>query len=55
MLHLTLVLFIFAARPAFAQYFVPVTPATVQWGHFDANAKPVLTVRPGEIVTIDKE
>ena len=30
-----------------------VTPATVQWGHYSADAKPVLTVKSGEIVTID--
>ena len=40
-------------RPAPAQHVVHVTPATVQWGYFAANAKPVLTVKSGEVVTID--
>lgn len=39
--------------PACAQPVVRVTPATVEWGHFDASARPVLTVKPGEVVTID--
>ncbi len=30
-----------------------MTPSTVQWGRFDADAKPVLTVKSGEVVTID--
>jgi acetamidase/formamidase len=32
---------------------VRVTPSTVQWGYFAAEARPVLTVKPGELVTID--
>jgi acetamidase/formamidase len=39
--------------PALAQHVVRVTPSTVQWGHFAAEAKPALTVKPGEVVTID--
>jgi len=39
--------------PALAQRVVRVTPSTVQWGHYDADAKPVLTVKPGEVVVID--
>jgi acetamidase/formamidase len=35
------------------QHEVHVTPSTVQWGYFAADAKPVLTVKPGEVVTID--
>ena len=38
---------------ALAEHTVRVTPATVQWGHYSADAKPVLTVKSGEIVTID--
>lgn len=38
---------------AFAQHVVRVTPSTVQWGYFDADAKPVLTVKSGEVVTMD--
>ena len=40
-------------RPAAAQHVVHVSPTTVEWGYFAANAKPVLTVKPGELVTID--
>ena len=42
-----------ALFPAAAQQTVRVTPATIRWGHFAADDKPVLTVRPGETVTID--
>jgi acetamidase/formamidase len=41
------------ARPAAAQHTIRVTPATIQWGHYAADAKPVLTVKSGEVVTID--
>jgi len=40
-------------NPASAQHVVRVTPSTVEWGHFAADAKAVLTVKPDEIVTID--
>ncbi|HZT29885.1 MAG TPA: acetamidase/formamidase family protein [Bryobacteraceae bacterium] len=36
-----------------AQHVVHVTPSTIEWGHFAADAKPVLTVRSGEAVTMD--
>ncbi len=36
-----------------AQNVVHVTPATVQWGYFAADGKPVLTVKSGETVAID--
>ena len=39
--------------PAMAQNTVRVTPSTVEWGYFAADAKPVLTVKSGEIVTMD--
>jgi len=39
--------------PASAQHVVHVTPSTVQVGYFAADAKPVLTVKPGEFVTMD--
>jgi len=35
-----------------AQHTIRVTPSTVV-GRFDADAKPVLTVKPGEVVTMD--
>ena len=38
---------------AAAQNVVRVTPATVQWGYYSAEAKPALTVKSGEVVTID--
>jgi acetamidase/formamidase len=41
------------AGPARAQHVVRVTPATIEWGHYAADAKPVLTVKSGEIVTMD--
>jgi len=52
-LPLTLLLGTLAACPVFAQHVVHVTPSTVQWGYFAAEAKPVLTVKSGEVVTID--
>jgi len=39
--------------PSSAQNTVRVTPSTVQWGYFASNAKPVLTVKPGELGTMD--
>jgi acetamidase/formamidase len=35
------------------QHVVRVTPATVEYGYFAADAKPVLTVKSGEVVTMD--
>src|SRR5260221_11129569 len=40
-------------RSATAQHVVRVTPSTVQWGYFAADGKPVLTVKSGEVVTMD--
>jgi acetamidase/formamidase len=39
--------------PSMAQHTVRVTPSTVQYGYFAADAKPVLTVKSGEVVTMD--
>jgi acetamidase/formamidase len=42
-----------ASPPAEAQgrtFTLEATPATVAWGHYDAAATPVLTVRPGDTV-----
>jgi acetamidase/formamidase len=53
---ITAVCFWLALAPVYplrAQHVVRVTPSTVQWGYFAAEAKPVLTVKPGELVTID--
>ncbi len=53
---ITAVCFWLALAPASllrAQHVVRVTPSTVQWGYFAADARPVLTVKPGEFVTID--
>jgi acetamidase/formamidase len=36
-----------------AQNTLHVTPSTVQWGYFAAGAKPVLTVKSGDAVTLD--
>jgi acetamidase/formamidase/AraC-like DNA-binding protein len=34
-------------------YHVPVSEKTVHWGYFSASLKPVLTVRSGDIVTLE--
>lgn len=34
------------------QYDLPTTPTTVAWGHYDASATPVLTVRSGDTVVV---
>jgi len=39
--------------PALAQHTIHVTPSTMQWGFFASDAKPVLTVKSGEVVTMD--
>jgi acetamidase/formamidase len=39
--------------PAAAQQVVHATAANVQWGYYGADAKPVLTVRSGDTVTIE--
>lgn len=39
--------------PLRAQHVVRVTPSTVEYGYFAADAKPVLTVKSGDVVTID--
>ena len=41
-----------AAPVAAATYDLPATPTTVAWGHYDASAKPVLTVKSGDTVTV---
>jgi acetamidase/formamidase len=33
--------------------FVPATPATVHWGYFSRSLPPVVTVEPGDFVTIE--
>jgi acetamidase/formamidase len=38
---------------AAGQHVVRVTPATVEYGYFAADAKPVLTVKSGDTVTMD--
>lgn len=34
-------------------YILPATPATSQWGVFDSNQKPVLTIKSGDSVAIE--
>src|SRR5579871_307264 len=51
---LMLALGVLMEYPATAQHAVHVTPSTVEWGYYAADAKPVLTVRSGEVVTIDE-
>jgi len=36
-----------------AQQTLHVTPASIEWGHFASDIQPALTVKPGEVVTID--
>ncbi len=36
-----------------ADHVLRVSPATVQWGYFAEGVKPALTVKPGDVVTID--
>src|SRR5690242_2486949 len=43
----------FSSYSVRAQHVVRVTPGTVEYGYFAADAKPVLTVKSGEVVTID--
>ena len=45
-------LFLFTAA-AWPQPSLKVSPSTVMWGYFSADTKPALTVKPGELVTID--
>ena len=47
------VLVLLGAVPALAQAPIHATPANVHWGYYAADAKPVLTVRSGEIVRMD--
>lgn len=49
----TLVLGTLGIHPALAQHVVRVTPSTVEWGHYAADAKPALRVKSGEVVTMD--
>ncbi len=39
--------------PMLAQHSLHVSPSSVQWGYFAADAKPVLTVKSGDTVAID--
>jgi acetamidase/formamidase len=44
---------LFATSTAIAKtYDLPATPATVEWGHYDATAKPVLTIQSGDTVVV---
>ena len=36
-----------------ATHFVPASPETVHWGHFDAQLPPVLSVKSGDTVTME--
>jgi len=43
---------VLAASASAATVDLPATPQTVAWGHYDASAKPVLTVRSGDTVVV---
>ncbi len=47
------ILFFLMTAPALAQPVLRATPATVHWGYYAADAKPVLTVKSGETVRIE--
>ncbi len=49
----TLAFLFFLAVPALAQQALRATPATIHWGYYSAEAKPVLTVKSGETVRIE--
>lgn len=49
---LAITLLVPAAVANAKQYDLPATPVTVAWGHYDASAMPVLTVRSGDIVVV---
>ena len=36
-----------------ASYLLNATPKTVHWGYYQCDLKPVLTIKPGDTVTID--
>jgi acetamidase/formamidase len=52
MLLLATAALVAAPAPSAAPIELAATPATVAWGHYDAAAKPVLTVRSGDTVTV---
>ncbi len=41
-----------SAGAAASTYDLPATPQTVAWGHYDATAKPVLTIKSGDTVVV---
>jgi acetamidase/formamidase len=41
-----------AGSAAAATFDLPATPQTVAWGHYDAAAKPALTIRSGDTVVV---
>lgn len=50
---LSIALGILLTSATHAQHVVRVTPSTIQWGYFAAGSKPVLTVKSGDVVTMD--
>lgn len=40
-------------NPAVKTYILPATPATTQWGSFNNQQAPVLTIKPGDSVSIE--
>jgi len=43
----------FVMWPALAQHVMRASPATISWGYYAADAKPALTIKSGETVTMD--
>ena len=52
MTRLAVVLLV-AGNLAAADYLLKITPETVAWGYYWSAAKPVLTVKSGDTVTVD--
>ena len=42
-----------ALNPKNTTYILPATPATAQWGVYDSSLQPVLTINPGDTVSIE--
>ena len=41
-----------AGSSAAATFDLPASPQTVAWGHYDASAKPALTIKSGDTVVV---
>ncbi len=53
MLRYACLLFLAAATAPAADYQLKVTPQTIAWGYYWADAKPALTVKSGDTVEVE--